>query len=136
MRYNFHDSFAREGPRPPSDRSTGLVFAGVAALVGTLFYDRPLILVLCLALSGGLVLVSLRAPAVLRPLNLVWFGFSMALHRVTSPILMLVLYAIAIVPAGLVMQRLVDPLRRRRGSHASTYWLVRDADTGSMKNQF
>ena len=53
-----------------------------------------------------------------------------------NPIVMLVLFAVVVVPAGLIMQLFRDPLRRKRPAVAS-YWVTRpDADKSSMANQF
>ena len=57
---------------------------------------------------------SAFAPALLRPLNLLWFRFSMLLHRVVNPIVMFTIFAVVFVPGGLLMRLWRDPLRARR----------------------
>jgi hypothetical protein len=135
----FHEQFERaELPLPP-DRSTGIVFAAVALVIAYFWRSSPTVLTIALVLAAILAVVSFTVPLVLRPLNIAWMRFAILLSRVMNPIVMLVLFAIAIVPAGLIMQLVRDPLRRRKGSVAS-HWITVSASERSaqsnMKNQF
>ncbi|MGI9385452.1 MAG: hypothetical protein ACR2PO_20060 [Methyloligellaceae bacterium] len=139
MRRNFHEDFAREEVPPPSARSTGFVFAGVAAIVGAFFWDNLAVLGACLGVSAVLALVSWLRPGLLEPVNMLWFRFSMLLYRVVNPVVMLLMYVVAIVPTGLVMQMLRDPLHAKRARGGSSYWVERGAQAtpeSSMENQF
>lgn len=137
MGKNFHEHYERpELPLPP-DRSTGLVFAAVALIVAWLWRADSTILYVSLAIAGALVAVSLFVPILLRPLNIVWMRFALLLSKVMNPIVMLLLFLVAIVPAGLIMQTRYDPLRRKRKPGAATYWIERKRDANaSMINQF
>lgn len=136
MPKNFHEHYERpELPLPP-DRSTGLVFTAVALAVAYFWRNDPMVLPIALGTAGILAAVSLVYPILLRPLNIVWMKFALLLSKVMNPIVMLLLFAIAIVPAGLLMQIGYDPLRRKRGQ-GNSYWIERKKDaSASMKNQF
>lgn len=139
MTGQLHEQFDRpELPLPP-DRSTGLVFAVVALVVAYFWRSNPTVLTIALALAAILAVVSFTVPYVLRPLNIAWMRFAILLSKVMNPIVMLVLFAIAIVPAGLIMQLVRDPLRRRKGNVAS-HWIPVSASEraaqSNMKNQF
>lgn len=136
MAKNFHEQYERpELPLPP-DRSTGLVFTAIALIVAYLWRTDQTVLTAALAVAGVLGVLSLVAPSVLRPLNIVWMRFALLLSKVMNPIVMLLLFLVAIVPAGLLMQIGYDPLRRRRGA-GSTYWIEKKPTPGSsMTNQF
>ena len=139
MRTNFHESHSGSTIEPPSERSTGLVFAGVALIVAVLWRENPTVPWLALAVGTALVTISLLAPALLKPLNLLWFQFGLLAHQVVNPVVMLAIFAVAFVPTGLIMRFWRDPLRSRRATGTSTYWIERreGRDTeGSMKNQF
>ena len=139
MRQNFHESFQREDVPPPPERSTGIVFAVVSVVVGAIFYDTPAVWGVCAVLATGFALVSWLKPAILKPLNILWFRFSLLLHRIVNPVIMLVMYVVAILPFGLVMQLLRDPLQAKRGTESTSYWARRGADgtaQSSMENQF
>ena len=135
---NFHEDFGHRDVVPPSERSTGLVFAAMVAIVAAVWYRHPAVWIPAGGLALGFLLISLLAPWVLRPLNLLWFRFSMLLYRIVNPVVMLLMYAVAIVPTGLIMQRLRDPLQATRRPAQKTYWVESLADPygASMKNQF
>lgn len=139
MRSNFHESFAPGAVKPPSERSTGLVFVAIALLIAYLKRDHQWIAAAALGAAFALALAALFAPSLLRPLNLLWFRFSMLLHRVVNPIVMFTIFAVVFVPAGLIMRLLRDPLRAKRDSDAGTYWVERTQEDGSpssMQHQF
>lgn len=139
MRTNFHESYAGGEIKPPSERSTGLLFAAVAVIVAVLWRNSPTVWWVALSVAVMLAAVSFIAPALLRPINILWFQFGLLLQRVVNPIVMFTVFAAVFVPAGAIMRLCRDPLRSRRTTGASTYWIERkgSADTeGSMTNQF
>ncbi len=136
MAKNFHEQYDRpELPLPP-DRSTGLVFTVVALVVAYFWRASEAVLMVALGTAAVLGLVSLIAPILLRPLNILWMRFAVLLSKVMNPIVMMVLFLIAIVPAGLIMQIGYDPLRRKRAP-GNSYWIDHMPSPGSsMTNQF
>ena len=138
MANNFHEAFAHEAVAPPSERATGLVFATVAVIVAVLWRHNTIVLGAAFSIAAALAAVSLLMPQRLRPLNMAWFWLAQALNRIISPIVMLGLFALVIVPFGLVLQLRADPLCKKRRPDRKTYWIERDkaAPPGSMVNQF
>jgi Mn2+/Fe2+ NRAMP family transporter len=135
---NFHEDFGHRDIVPPSERSTGLVFAAFACVVAALWYRTPTVWAPAGILSLCFLILSLSAPAALKPLNLLWFRLSLLLHKIMNPVVTLLIYIIAIVPTGLIMKRLGDPLQVKQRPAQETYWVERPADPSgaSMKNQF
>ena len=137
MANNFHEHFAHEEVPLPSDKSTGVVFAVVALVIAYLWRANPAVLWPALSIAALLLAVSFLAPQVLRPLNVVWFKFALLLNKIMNPIIMLALFAVAIVPFGLLMQLRRDPLQLKRRDDAKTYWIEHDAKAvNNMSNQF
>jgi len=136
MAKNFHEHYNRpELPLPP-DRSTGLVFTAVALIVAYFWRTNPTVLSVSLGIAGLLGAVSLFVPIAIRPLNIVWMKFALLLSKVMNPLVMGILFLVVIVPAGLLMQLVRDPLRRRRPT-GDTYWVEHEKlESSSMKNQF
>lgn len=138
MAGNFHEQFD-EAVERPSDRSTGIVFAAVSAIVAAIYYRHTPVLMSGLVLAvlfGGL---SLLAPRLLRPLNIAWFNFGRLLQKIVRPAVMGLLFALVIVPSGFVMRLRYDPLRAKIGSNHKTFWIERGPagqSVTSMKNQF
>ena len=70
------------------------------------------------------------AVVVCAPANRGWNKLGLVLHKVTNPLFLGAMYAIAIVPTGLLMRAFgVDPMGMRR-EPKGTYWTPR-AKTGS-----
>jgi hypothetical protein len=139
MHLNFHESFAQGAIKPPSERSTGLVLVAVILLIAYLWRENPAVLVSAVCAGGVLALLSAFTPALLRPLNLLWFRFSMLLHKVVNPIVMFAMFVVVFVPGGLLMRFFRDPLRARRDPKLTTYWVERtgnDEGPCSMQHQF
>ena len=138
MPTNFHESYPGSEVKPPSDRSTGLVFAAMGVIVALLWRNSPMVPWLALGIAAALIAISLIAPILLKPLNILWFKFGLLLHRLVNPIVMLIIFALVFVPAGMIMRIWRDPLRSRRTA-ASSYWIDRSEGSGtagSMSNQF
>ena len=139
MRKNFHETFGGSEVALPSDRSTGFVFAAVSAIVAGIFWRDILVFSIAAAFSVVFLGAALIRPQVLRPLNIVWFKFGLLLHKIVNPIVMLLMFAVAIIPTGLLVRLWRDPLRVRPDKAGPTYWVRRDASDlqpSSMKNQF
>ena len=140
MAGGLHETYQAEAVPPPSARSTGFVFAG-ATLIGAILLRNStpsLVPALLGAASAGFALTAWRAPERLERLNIAWFRLALLLNRIVSPVVMLVLFAVAIVPFGLAMQLKRDPLRKKRGDHLDSYWIARGTSgpQTSMTNQF
>ena len=137
MAGDFHESYEGGAIEPPSERSTGLVFAAVALIVAILKRNSPTVPWVALGTGLMFVAVSLAAPSVLKPLNILWFKFGLLLHRVVNPLVMFAIFFVVFVPAGIIMRICYDPLRRSKV--VSSYWIDRKDGghtAGSMINQF
>jgi hypothetical protein len=139
MSSNFHEHFTVATGKPPSERSTGLVFATVMLIVAGMWRKEAEVFWWALVAAGVLGLVSLVAPRLLMPLNILWFRLGQFLHRLTSPIMMFAIFAGVFVPVGAIIRLWRDPLRSRRQPQTPSYWLDRQRlgyPVGSMRNQF
>lgn len=134
-----------EGHSPPpagsSDRVFGLVFAAAFAAVGAYPWLRgAAVQRWALVLAAILVVVALARPRLLAPLNRGWSRLGNALHRIASPVALLVVYVLAVLPTGLLMRAFgKDPLRLRRDPASATYWIERSppaSPDARMKKQF
>lgn len=121
-----------------SERSFGLVFAGIFAIVAgypALHGDAPGMW--ALAVAAVFLVAALAAPRLLAPLNRLWFRFGLALGKVMTPLAMALLFVAAVVPTALVLRLLrKDPLRLRLDRSAATYWEPRKTQPGPMSDQF
>lgn len=76
------------------------------------------------ALAGLLLLAGVVAPSRLGPVRDAWMALARAISRVTTPIIMTLVYFLVITPSAL-LRRMIggNPLRRSHG--APTGWLDR-----------
>ncbi len=137
-----HEDLKRESEvKESSDRSFGVVFAAVFALIGL----WPLLggggaRWWALATAVAFAVVALAAPRLLRIPNALWQKLGRALNRIVSPLVIGLVFVTAVVPTGLLMRLFgKDPLRLRFDKEATTYWIERrppgpPGDT--MPNQF
>ena len=124
-----------------SDRSFGIVFAVVFALIGLWpFLFGGLVRWWSLAIALGFAAVTVARPGLLAPLNRLWFKFGLLLNSIVSPIVMGLLFYLIITPFALFM-RLTgkDLLHLRRDPEAASYWIQREPPgpaPDTIKNQF
>ena len=140
-RFATHETFLPEKAAPGSERSFGIVMAVVLALVAAFnwYYGGrawPWLGVVAALFAAG----ALIYPVVLKPLNWIWFKFGLLLHAIISPIIMCLLFYVAVWPTGLIMRAFgKDPLRLKREPESSTYWIAREPrgpKPETMKDQF
>ena len=139
---NTHEDFSRAVQTDESsDRSFGFVFAAVFALVAVwpMLRHRPF-RAWGLAVSAGFLLLTLFAPATLRPANRLWTLLGKLLNRVMNPIVTGVLFFLVFTPAAWILKLSgKDPLRLARDPSAASYWLPREPEgppPATMINQF
>jgi hypothetical protein len=140
-----HETYAAHGAiKTASNRSFGLTVGGILAAIALVrwYWVAHLSWLMLGFLVVGLALVAaaLVRPDSLALPNRLWTKLGFVLFYVVNPVVMLLLFIVTIVPAGLIM-RLVghDPMRRRFEPEATTYWLERDPPgpaPDAIKNQF
>ncbi len=124
-----------------SDRSFGLVFAGLFFVIAVLpLFHGGIVRWWSLAVAAAFALVALLKPVLLAGLNRLWIKLGVLLGKVVSPIALGILFYIVITPIGLVI-RLTgkDPLRLKFAPAADSYWIPRDPPgpaPDSMNHQF
>lgn len=128
-------------PKPSSDRSFGVVFAVVFAIIG-LYPLRhgtdPRWW--SLGIAAAFLAVALVRPARLNPLNRLWTRFGLLLNAIITPVIMGLLFWLAFVPTGLLMRLLGKrPLNLGFDDQCESYWITREQPgptPESMKYQF
>ena len=99
------ESWERDAPKLPSDRSIGILFAAVFAALGAVLGwrgapDAPWMFVVA-AVFG---LLALLRPSLLAPLNRAWMRLAALLHRIVSPLVLGILYFAVLTPVAMVMR--------------------------------
>jgi len=137
-----HETAHRDEPaKTSSDRSFGLVFAAVFAIVAAwpLIHGEDIRWWAVVA-ATALLIAAMTIPQILHSFNRVWTTFGLLLHKIVSPVIMGAIFFIAVTPTALLMRLLgKTPMPLRFDPNATSYWIMRTppgpaGDT--MKNQF
>lgn len=133
---------AEDGQEGPSNRSFGLTVGGILlAIAAYRTYSGGLDTInwILSSIGGVLFLLGLLLPATLTAPNRLWMGLGRLLFSVVNPVIMLLMYAVCVVPVGLGMRLFgYDPLERRFDAAKKSYWVEKapsDMDD-PMKHQF
>ncbi len=139
---NSHERLsAAEDIQGSSDRSFGIVMAVVFAVIGAwpLLSEGPPRWWALIAAAVFCSLAFLR-PALLAPLNHLWFRFGLLLNKITSPLIMGLLFYGVMTPYAYILCWLgKDLLRLRLDPSAESYWIERKPPgpaPESIKRQF
>ena len=131
---------ADDGPKA-SNRSVGIVLAVAFAVIGLwpLLNDEPA-RSWATATAAGLAVLAWVLPRALTPVAWAWLGLGKILHLIVGPVVLGVLYVVAVIPTGLYVRvTKKDPLRLKRDPTATSYWIERDPpgpDPKSLPQQF
>ena len=120
----------------PSNRNFGIVFFIVFLLIAL----WPLLngnefRLWSLLLSFIFLLLGVINSKFLTPLNKIWFRFGIFLGNFISPIVMGFVFFLVVTPTGLIMKLFGKDILRLK-KNKITYWINKDRDDSSMKNQF
>jgi len=138
----FHERLTtREKFHIGSNRAFGLVFAVVFAAIGLwpMMAGAPPRL-WAMALSAGILLISLFRPTLLRHLNYLWYRLGAILHRIVNPMILGLLFFLTITPTALLMRMFGKaPLQLVLDRNVKSYWIKREppgSPGDNMRRQF
>jgi Saxitoxin biosynthesis operon protein SxtJ len=138
----FHEDFSRKTEvKGSSNRSFGLVFSAFFCIIGLLpvLHDGTVRL-WALVLAAIFLLASFACPDYLAPLNRLWARLGALLHKVANPVVLGLMFFVALAPIAIARRLLgKDSLKRRFDPVAGSYWIARK-DAGpvpeSMRNLY
>jgi hypothetical protein len=125
-----------------SGRRFGLEIGIASGIAGVLLLRKQhsTIGISCIALSFILVACAWARPSALEPAARRWLAFAAALARVSTPVVLALLYFIVVTPMAILRRTLgKSPFRRDRS--AATYWVASTRRTAEeqrarMERQF
>ena len=137
-----HESYERhEEIKGSSDRTLGLVFAAVFAIIGIVpWFTQGSPRVWAVIVAVAFAVVALVVPRALAPLNWFWTRLGLVLHKIVSPVVLGIMFFLVISPMGVIMRWMgKDPLRLQLDKKMLSYWLDRTPPgpkPDSLPNQF
>ena len=89
------------------------------------------------SIGGFLVVLGLLVPVALGPVYRAWMIFALLLSKVTTPIIMGILYFVVVTPLGWIL-RLVGHRPLEHGKNGRAIWIARPAEArkSDMERQF
>ena len=121
-------------------RRFGLTVGGAFLAFAVLAWwrERYLVAEILAALSGSLIVAGLLIPTHLGPIDRAWMKFAHSISRVTTPVVMAVMYFGVLTPTGLI-RRLFGQNPIDHQPVEESYWKTRPAGkrrSASMEQQF
>ena len=125
----------------PSDRNFGFTMAAVFALIGGFgLYKGSSHAPIWLGVAAVFAGLTLIRPRWLNPANRAWLKLGLVMYHVVNPVIMALLFFVAVLPIGLIMRLFgKDFLRLAWDRSSPTYWLSRSdprPPSESMRQQF
>ena len=121
-------------------RSFGLTTGAIVAVLFGLFFPWFLEFTYPVwpwAVAGVLGAWGLIHPNSLGPIYKGWMRFGLLLSKITTPIILGIVFFVVVMPMGLVMRLFgKDPMRRKLESNESTYRVVHPENKNSMEQPF
>ena len=122
----------------PSNQKFGWMFVAIFTVGG--FYSEynyfTWLAIASIFFAAIFLLITIRFPSALTPLNKYWFKLGLLLGKVVSPVVLSLIFLVLITPVALITRlfgRDVLFLKKRK---ASSYWVEKESiDPNSFKNQ-
>ena len=120
-----------------SNRSFGIVFFVVFVLIAIypLINDDEIRL-WSLVISIIFLILGIFNSKLLTPLNRIWFKFGLLLGKIISPVIMFLVYFTVVTPTGLLLRLFNKDILNLKFNKKSSYWINKEKNIGTMKDQF
>ena len=122
-----------------SEKSFGIVFS-VFFLILTIYCLIKDISAYYIFISISILflIIAFTKPKILKIPNFLWYKLSIALSKISSPIIMLLIYSISILPIGIILKIIGKKSDIKKIDHKSkSYWIKRSGkENSSMIDQF
>ena len=121
-----------------TNRSFGIVFFVFFLIISILpLLNENGIRKWSIGISLLFLILGLLNSKFLTPLNKLWFKFGLLLGSIVAPIVMGVVFFLVITPTGFLLKLFgKDILNKKYNIKKKTYWINRNKENNSMKQQF
>ena len=120
-----------------SNKSFGVLFFIVFLLIALWpLFKGDSLRIWSLLIAVIFLVLGLLNSKILNPFKRIWIKFGEILGKVIAPLVLSIVYFIVITPIGLLLRIFGKDLLGIKFLKKKSYWIKRDKDLGSMKNQF
>jgi hypothetical protein len=113
--------------------TVGLAFLALATLLW--WKDTVTAWKVVAGIGSALVLAGLVVPAALRPVYWGWMRFALALSKITTPIIMGIIYFGLFLVTGVIRRRFGGN-QMVRTENSGSFWIARDHTRANLERQF
>ena len=125
--------------KQPSNKNFGTVFFAFFLILSLypFFFTSGLVNKNLLLISIIFLTLGLMNSKLLTPLNKLWMKFGMLLSKITSPLIMLIIYIFVLTPTGLLKRLFTkNYFDIKYDKELKSYWIMKENNLNSMDNQF
>ena len=121
-----------------TEKNFGIVFGTFFLILGIyIFFFLNSTNFIIFLISIFFYLFSFFYPKIFTIPNNIWHKFGLILNKITSPIIMGIIFYLVVTPTGIIMKILrKDLLKQKLIKSKKSYWIERKLPVESMKNQF
>ena len=121
-----------------SNKSFGIVFFIVFLIIGLYpLINQDGIRTWAIIVSLIFLILGLINSNLLTPLNKLWIKFGILLGNIISPLVLGLIFFLVVLPTGLLMRILKKNfLGLKFDKNLKSYWINKEKNLSSMKNQF
>ena len=121
-----------------SNKSFGIVFFIVFLIVGLYpVFNHEEIRIWSIILSLTFLILGLLNSNLLTPLNKTWIRFGILLGNFISPLVLGIIFFLVVLPTGILMRLFKKNfLGLKFDKNLKSYWINKEKQLSSMKNQF
>ena len=121
-----------------SNKSFGIVFFIVFLIIGLYpLINQEEFRVWAIFISLIFLILGLINSKLLTPLNKAWIKFGILLGNIISPLVLGIIFFLIVLPTGLLMRLLKKNfLGLKFDKNLQSYWINKEKQLSSMKNQF
>ena len=120
-----------------SNKSFGVLFFIVFLLIALWpLFKGDSLRIWSLFIAVIFLVLGLLNSKILNPFKRIWIKFGEILGKMIAPLVLSIVYFIVITPIGLLLRIFGKDLLGIKFLKKKSYWIKRDKDLGSMKNQF
>ena len=121
----------------PSNRTFGLFFSIFFLIIFVLYDNNKIVSYISFFLSIIFFILGVTNAKILFSLNYFWIKFGYFLGRITSPIILFLIFLSCILPISLILKMFnKDILSLKINKNAKSYWINNKKDPLNMDDQF
>ena len=116
-------------------RSFGITIGIILFIISAiLFYYYKSSYQIIAYLGGGLIVLGIIIPILLKPIYILWMTFAIMLGWVMTRVILSIVFYIIITPIGLITRLLGEDFLNLKNINADSYWNYRDSSEELNQN--